>query len=59
MPVVWVTHDFQQAERLADDVIVLWDGHVATEEERRRFLEQDLGHDTAGHDDAGATGADA
>jgi putative ABC transport system ATP-binding protein len=39
MPVVWVTHDFQQAERLADDVIVLWNGHVATEQERDRFLD--------------------
>ena len=53
MPVVWVTHDFQQAERLADDVIVLWDGHVATEMERRRFLEQDV------PDDPGATEAEA
>jgi putative ABC transport system ATP-binding protein len=74
MPVVWVTHDLHQAERLADDVIVLWDGHVATEEERRRFLEQDVeqnvGHDIGrdisrdiGHDieqnDGGAPGAEA
>jgi putative ABC transport system ATP-binding protein len=58
MPVVWVTHDFRQADRLADDVIVLWDGHVATDDERRRFLEQDVGHDV-GQDDAGATGAEA
>ncbi len=47
MPVVWVTHDFQQAERLADEVIVLWHGHVASEEERHRFLDQD---DAAGAD---------
>jgi putative ABC transport system ATP-binding protein len=53
MPVVWVTHDFRQAERLADDVVVLWEGHVATDEERRRFLAQD------GTDDAdGRTGVE-
>lgn len=28
-PVVWVTHDLAQAERLADDVLVLVDGRVA------------------------------
>ena len=38
MPVVWVTHDLAQAERLADDIVVLWAGHVATDEERRAFL---------------------
>jgi putative ABC transport system ATP-binding protein len=47
MPVVWVTHDFLQAERLADDVIVLWEGHVATEEERRRFLAHGASHEDA------------
>ncbi len=41
MPVVWVTHDFQQAERLADDVIVLWAGHVASDQEREHFLAHD------------------
>ncbi len=38
VPVVWVTHDLQQAERLADEVVVLWDGHVADDDERHRFL---------------------
>ncbi|MGH9085900.1 MAG: phosphate ABC transporter ATP-binding protein [Acidimicrobiales bacterium] len=47
MPVVWVTHDLQQAERLADEVVVLWEGHVATDEERRRFLDEDLPDDAA------------
>jgi putative ABC transport system ATP-binding protein len=38
MPVVWVTHDLEQAERLGDEVVVLWDGRVADDDERRRFL---------------------
>ena len=42
MPVVWVTHDFRQADRLADEVIVLAHGHVATEAERRQFLAHDV-----------------
>ncbi len=41
MPVVWVTHDLTQAERVADDVVVLAAGHVADAEERRRFLAGD------------------
>ena len=41
VPVVWVTHDFRQAERLADDVIVLSHGRVATDDERRAYLAQD------------------
>ena len=45
MPVVWVTHDLRQAERLADEVVVLWEGHVATDEERRRFLDEDVARD--------------
>jgi putative ABC transport system ATP-binding protein len=38
IPVVWVTHDLAQAERLADEVVVLWEGHVASAAERRAFL---------------------
>ncbi len=38
MPLVWVTHDLYQAERLADETIVLWAGHVATDAEQQRFL---------------------
>jgi putative ABC transport system ATP-binding protein len=45
MPVVWVTHDLQQARRLADEVVVLWEGHVATDDERRRFLDEDAARD--------------
>jgi ABC-type phosphate transport system ATPase subunit len=36
--VLWVTHDLGQAERIADDLHVLVEGRVATEDERRRFL---------------------
>ncbi|HEY8525548.1 MAG TPA: ATP-binding cassette domain-containing protein [Acidimicrobiales bacterium] len=37
-PVLWVTHDLEQADRLADDLVVLIDGHVAGAEERDRYL---------------------
>jgi ABC-type sulfate/molybdate transport systems ATPase subunit len=37
-PLVWVTHDLEQARRLADDVIVLVAGRVADDDERARFL---------------------
>jgi putative ABC transport system ATP-binding protein len=40
-PVVWVTHDLGQANRLADDVLVVIDGRVASTSERDRFLEED------------------
>ncbi|MGH9110967.1 MAG: phosphate ABC transporter ATP-binding protein [Acidimicrobiales bacterium] len=40
-PIVWVTHDFQQADRLADDVLVVIEGRVATDEQRERFLKED------------------
>jgi ABC-type molybdate transport system ATPase subunit len=53
MPVVWVTHDFEQAERLADEVVVLWAGHVASDEERRRFLAGDTGDQDRDVDSAG------
>ena len=42
-PVVWVTHDLDQADRLADDVLVVIDGRVASAEERDRFLKEDHG----------------
>ncbi len=45
LPLVWVTHDLDQAERMADEMIVLWAGHVAGDEERRRFLDHQAGHD--------------
>jgi putative ABC transport system ATP-binding protein len=37
-PLVWVTHDLEQADRLADDVVVLIGGRVAGDDERARFL---------------------
>ncbi|HEX6423122.1 MAG TPA: phosphate ABC transporter ATP-binding protein [Acidimicrobiales bacterium] len=40
-PLVWVTHDLEQAHRLADDVIVMIDGRVADDDERARFLADD------------------
>lgn len=50
---VWVTHDLQQADRLADDVVVVIDGRIASANERERFLH---GAPDAGtgreHDDA-------
>jgi putative ABC transport system ATP-binding protein len=41
-PVLWVTHDFEQADRLADDVLVVVDGRIATDEQRERFLKEDV-----------------
>lgn len=40
-PIVWVTHDLDQAARLADRTVVLVDGHVADDEEARHFLGKD------------------
>jgi putative ABC transport system ATP-binding protein len=40
-PLVWVTHDLEQCERLADAVVVLIDGHLAGAQERERFLSGD------------------
>jgi putative ABC transport system ATP-binding protein len=40
-PVVWVTHDLDQADRLADDVLVVIDGRVASADERDRFLKSE------------------
>ena len=42
-PVVWVTHDLDQADRLADDVLVVIDGRVASADERDRFLKSERG----------------
>jgi ABC-type sulfate/molybdate transport systems ATPase subunit len=39
---VWVTHDFEQADRLADEVLVVVDGRMATDEQRERFLKEDV-----------------
>lgn len=40
VPVLWVTHDLDQAMRLDHDPVVLVDGRLATDEERARFLER-------------------
>jgi putative ABC transport system ATP-binding protein len=40
-PLVWVTHDLDQAHRLADDVVVLVAGRIADDEARARFLSDD------------------
>jgi putative ABC transport system ATP-binding protein len=42
-PVVWVTHDLDQADRLADDVLVVIDGRLASADERDRFLKSERG----------------
>lgn len=47
-PVVWVTHDLHQAQRVADRTIVLDRGRLADDSTSRRFL--------AGHDGAPADG---
>lgn len=41
-PVVWVTHDLEQADRVADDVVVVIGGRLALGAERDRFLKEDL-----------------
>jgi ABC-type phosphate transport system ATPase subunit len=38
LTVVWVTHDLRQADRIADQTVVLVDGRVADEARSRRFL---------------------
>ena len=38
MPIVWVTHDLDQADRIADDRIVLTAGRVADEHEATHYL---------------------
>jgi len=55
MPLVWVTHDLGQAERLADEIVVLDEGHVAQGDARRAFLtaHDDTEHSTAHPDEEG------
>jgi len=47
-PLVWVTHDLEQARRLADDVIVLVGGRLADDDERARFLADDWSDEADG-----------
>jgi ABC-type Na+ transport system ATPase subunit NatA len=37
-PLVWVTHDLDQCERLSDETVVLIAGRVALGESREKFL---------------------
>ena len=53
MPVLWVTHDLQQAERIADRRIVLVGGRLADEHQVAHYLaseDHDHGHDDHHHD---------
>jgi putative ABC transport system ATP-binding protein len=43
LSVVWVTHDLRQAERLADDLVVLVDGRVAVGDDRSAYLASEAG----------------
>ena len=57
-PLVWVTHDLDQAERLADDIVVLIDGRVAGEQAREQFLAGEWTADPDGRDAPTASTAD-
>jgi putative ABC transport system ATP-binding protein len=70
MPVLWVTHDLDQADRIGDRRIVLVRGRVADEHQAQHYLESEdafhhhhgdvthEGHDDpAGHDAGGDRGA--
>jgi putative ABC transport system ATP-binding protein len=70
MPVLWVTHDLDQADRIGDRRIVLVRGRVADEHQAQHYLESEdafhhhhgdvthEGHDDpAGHDGGGDRGA--
>ncbi|MEM9710946.1 MAG: phosphate ABC transporter ATP-binding protein [Actinomycetota bacterium] len=54
MPILWVTHDLEQSERIADDRIVLVDGRLAQADELGHYLareEVDHDHDVGGVED--------
>lgn len=68
MPVLWVTHDLAQADRIADRRLVLVRGRVADEHQVEHYLasedafhhhhdDQDVTHDGHAHDDGGDRGA--
>ena len=51
MPILWVTHDLAQAERVADARIVLVEGRLADEHQVGHYLaSEDAGHDHDEHD---------
>jgi putative ABC transport system ATP-binding protein len=52
IPIVWVTHDLDQASRLASRCVVLLEGRVAAGEQAATYLEADFpGHVSEGDDD--------
>lgn len=56
MPIVWVTHDLAQADRIADARIVLTAGRIADDHESAHYLageDADHAHDEPGHDGSG------
>jgi peptide/nickel transport system ATP-binding protein len=62
-PMVWVTHDLDQADRLADHRRVIVAGRLATEVEMRRYLASAVADDGAAREggpraEEGAGGVD-
>ena len=52
MPIVWVTHDLAQADRIARDRIVLTGGRIADDHEARHyFAGEDADHGHGEHED--------
>ncbi len=43
IPVIWVTHNIDQAKRLADRIIVMEKGSIIHDTNAKEFFEQDLG----------------
>lgn len=46
--VLWITHDLDQAHRLGGRILVLIDGHVATDDQARTYLADRQGEGTDG-----------
>ncbi len=55
-PLVWVTHDLEQADRLADEVVVLIGGRLAGADDKARFLADEGTTDDDGDIDEGPVG---
>lgn len=53
MPIVWVTHDLDQADRIADERLVLADGRIADAHQAEHYF---AGEDADHRHDAGAEG---
>ncbi len=56
MPIVWVTHDLGQADRIADARIVLTAGRIADEHQQAHYLAGEDGHHV--HDESTAAEGD-